>query len=79
MSPDKFFTYKNGTQEDPDIAAFEALEPDDGLPYPLNLTRAKVFLSSTLVMTLVCGFRLRYLIFRYLKTIDFKVSHCGRL
>ena len=74
MSPETFFIFPNLTRVDQDIVVFEAFEADDGLPFPLNLTSTKVFLSSTLVLTLVCGFRLRFLIFKYLKTIDFKAS-----
>ena len=76
MSPETFFIFPNLTRVDQDIVVFEAFEADDGLPFPLNLTSTKVFLSSTLVLILACGFRLRFLIFKYLNTINFKVGQC---
>ena len=79
MTTEKFYVFLNWSLGQKNIVAFRAFEPDDGLPFPLNLTSTKLFLSFTLVLTLVFGFRVRCLIFKYLKTIDFKVGNLLRL
>ena len=56
------------------VVNFKPFNPEDGLPYPLNVGKSRLPLTIVLVVILTFGFRLRLAIFRYLKTVDVRVN-----